>query len=87
MIEPQENESRQNADREFLQSLNQLESLLNQPETKANKKSESQPNPANQTSEDNTADNNTGDNIDWDAWEDAVADIEQFLEKHNTDGE
>lgn len=87
-MEQRENELRKNADREFIQSLNQLENILHDnpdeltPEEIAKTSPASQPN--NSNNQKNNKENKSlvdGDEkIDLAVWEDAVADIEQFLE-------
>ena len=73
MIEPNQPENRQAADEEFLKSLNQLENILQENPVieevaPVEEKSNTTPVPEPELK------------IDLAAWEDAVADIEQFLQ-------
>lgn len=78
MMEPNENNFRRSADQEFIESLHQLENILHETDNQPEPKPDTQPTP------DITQDlGNQGDSSELDlaAWEDAVADIEQYLEK------
>jgi predicted nucleic acid-binding Zn-ribbon protein len=73
-MEPNQEEQRVAANSEFIQSLNQLEDILQQnpPAEKEVPLVENQP--------EEIAEAEPDDKIDLAAWEDAVADIEQYLE-------
>jgi hypothetical protein len=73
-MEPNQQEQRVAANQEFIESLNQLEGILQQnpPETEEATLVENQPEQIIEAEPD--------DKIDLAAWEDAVADIEQYLE-------
>jgi hypothetical protein len=73
-MEPNQEEQRVAANQEFIQSLNQLEDILQQnpPEIEELPLVENQPEEIPEAEPD--------DKIDLAAWEDAVADIERYLE-------
>jgi hypothetical protein len=73
-MEPNQQEQRVAANQEFIESLNQLEDILQQnpPETEEATLVENQP--------EEIAEAEPDDKIDLAAWEDAVADIEKYLE-------
>lgn len=84
MMEPNENNLRRSADQEFIESLNQLENILHETENQREKKPDPKSTPEDTSTLDTTKNpGEQGDSseIDLAAWEDAVADIEQYLEK------
>ena len=77
-MEENQQEHRRTAAQEFEQSLEQLHNILQEDENAEEQKTESL---GDNTNNKQVADNSSG--IDLAAWEDAVADIEQYLEnKH-----
>lgn len=80
-MEPNQEEQRVAANSEFIQSLNHLEDILEQnpPQKEEVPLVENQPEEIAEAQSDDQPD----DKIDLAAWEDAVADIERYLEGKN----
>ena len=77
-MEENQQEQRRTAAQAFEQSLEQLQNILQEDENAEEQKTESV---GDNTNNKQVADNSSG--IDLAAWEDAVADIEQYLENKN----